>query len=228
MAASLSSIFSCTLASLLPPFWGSLSLRFGNGFGFRVWNRSICFGSVSGCGFSCTTGQNAVRFCFLLFAWVRYVLGSAPRREPKIARKDLSAVLAGTRSPFFMVFLLVRMDNSEQRGFALVLRLAFMGSLFLRFRFCIVNSGKQTGLLVRNVRFWLASPGSSSSFSSSSSSPVACRRNRRLHLLFRRLDDASSPPSSRRFFLPKSSGCCSVFLLLSRPCFVSKKRYRTG
>ena len=46
-----------------------------------------------------------------------------------------------------------------------MLRLAFMGSLFLRVRFCIINSGKQTGLVVRNVRFWLVSSGFSSSLS---------------------------------------------------------------
>ena len=40
MAASLSCIFSCTLASLLPPFWGSLALRFClkmvSAFGFGI------------------------------------------------------------------------------------------------------------------------------------------------------------------------------------------------
>ena len=95
-----------------------------------------------------------------------------------------------------------------------MLRLAFMGSLFLRVRFCIINSGKQTGLVVRNARFWLVSPGFSSSLLSSSSSLVACRRNRRLLLLFRRLDDATSPPPHPipEGRLPKSSGCCLVFL----------------
>ena len=115
------------------------------------------------------------------------------------------------------------MDISEQRGFALVLRLAFMGSLFLRFRFCIINSGKQTGLLVRNVWFWLASPGSSSSSSSFSSSPVACRRNRRLHLLVRRLDDASSPPSSRRFFSPNRLAVVRFSFFSLVPALVARR-----
>ena len=161
-------------------------------------------------------------FVFLFFAWVRYVLGSAPRREQKIARKELSAVLAGTRPPLFYGFLLVRMDNSEQRGFALVLRLAFMGSLFLRVRFCIINSGKQTRLLVRNVRFWLVSPGFSSSFPSSSSSPVACRRNRRLHLLFSttRRCFLTPPPPLPEGFSPQIVWLLFGFLSLlsSLPC----------
>ena len=111
---------------------------------------------------------------------------------------------------FYYGFLLVRMDNQEQRGFAPMLRLTFMGSSFLRGRFCIINSGKQTGLVVRNVRFWLVSPGFSSSLLSSSSFPVACRRNRRLLLLSRRLDDASSPPPPP---IPEGSSPQIVWLL---------------
>ena len=144
-------------------------------------------------------------FCFLLGFVLSYA--RAPRREQKIARKELSAVLAGIRHPLFYGFLLVQMDNQEQRGFAFVLRLAFMGSSFLRVRFCIINFGEQTGLVVGNVRLWLVSPGFSSSFLSSSSPPVACRRDRRLLLLFRRLDDATSPP------LPEGSSPQIVWLL---------------
>ena len=123
-------------------------------------------------------------FVFLLFAWVRSVLGSRPKKGTE-NRTERTLGCSGRHSaPLFMVFSLVRMDNLELRGFALVLRLVFMGYLFLRVRFCIINSGKQTGLVVRNVRFWLVFPGFSSSLLSSSSSPVACRRNRRLLLLF--------------------------------------------
>ena len=98
-----------------------------------------------------------------------------------------------------------------------MLRLAFMGSLFLRVRFCIINSGKQTGLVVRNVRFWLVSPGFSSFLSlfcplllwlAAGTGACSCS--------FQRLDDASSPPPPPTPFpkvrLPKSSGCCLVLL----------------
>ena len=101
-----------------------------------------------------------------------------------------------------------------------MLRLAFMGSLFLRVRFCIINSGKQTGLVVRNVRFWLVSPGFSSSLLSSSSSPVACRRNRRLLLLFRRLDDATSHPPPPHP-IPEGSSPQIVWLLFGFSFFSS-------
>ena len=133
--------------------------------------------------------------------------------------------------PSLWFFLLVRMDNSEQRGFALVLRLTFMGSLFLRVRFCIINSGKQTGLVVRNARFWLVSPGFSSSLLSSSSSLVACRRNRRLLLLFRDSTMLPHPPPPIPFLKVVSPNRLAVvwfFFLLFRPCVVSIKRYRTG
>ena len=180
------------------------------------WKLVYLFWAFAGGGFSCKTGQNAVRFCFLFFAWVRSVLGSCPKKGTENRTERTLGCSGWNSAPLFLWFLLVRMDNQEQRGFALVLRLAFMGSLFLRVRFCIINSGKQTGLVVRNVRFWLVSPGFSSSFLSSSSSPVACRRNRRLLLLFQRLDDASSPPP-----LPEGSSPQIVWLLFGFLSFLS-------
>ena len=125
-----------------------------------------------------------------------------PRREQENrTERTLGCSGRNSASPFLW-FLLVRMDNQEQRGFALMLRLAFTGFSFSEGSVLYHNSGKQTGLVVRNVRFWLVSPGFSSSFPSSSSSPVACRRNRRLLLLFSTTRRCFLTPPSRRFFSP--------------------------
>ena len=104
MAASLSCIFSCTLASLLSPFLGSLFLRFCSeivsafpfGLGRFVLGLLIC----SGC--SCKTGQNAVRFCFLLFAWVRSVLGWCPKKGTD-NRTERTPCCSGRYSAFFFL-----------------------------------------------------------------------------------------------------------------------------
>ena len=45
--------------------------------GLSVWGLLLVVGS------SCKTGQNAVRFCFLLFAWVRSVLGMGLKKGTK-------------------------------------------------------------------------------------------------------------------------------------------------
>ena len=230
MAASLSCIFSCTLASLFLPSWVLSLLGFvRKWFLLFVWNGLICFGSVSGCCFSCKTGQNAVRFCFLLFCLGSLCLRFGPQEGKGKSHGKNSRLFWPVRGlPFLSWIWLVQMDNHEQRGFALVLRLAFLGSLFLRVRFCIKNSSKQTGLLVRNVRFWLVSPGFSSSFSLFFLFSCGLPQEQALALAF--FDDSTMLPHPPfpKVFLPKSSGCCLVFFLFSRPCFVSKKRYRTG
>ena len=122
------------------------------------------------------------------------------------------------------------MDNSEQLGFALVLRLAFMGSLFLRVRFRIINSGKQTGLVVGMLGSGGFPPVSRLPFSlpplllwlAAGTGACSCF-----------FDDSTMlphpPPShSCRFVSPNRLAIVWFFFLLFRPCVVSLKRYRTG
>ena len=108
MAASLSCIFSCTLASLLSPFLGSLFLRFCSeivsAFPFGLGRFGLGLLICSCC--SCQTGQNAVRFCFLLFAWVRSVLGWCPKKGTE-NRTERTPCCSGrySASPFLMDFV---------------------------------------------------------------------------------------------------------------------------
>ena len=104
--------------------------------------------------------------------------------------------------PLSYGFLFVRMDNPEQRGFALMLRLAFMGSSLLRVRFCMINSGKQTGPVVRNVRFWLASPGFFLSLSLFSLFSCGLPQEQALALACSTTRRCFLTPPSRRFFSP--------------------------
>ena len=217
--------------SFLPSGVLSLSqVLFGNGFCFLVWNRSICFGSVSGCWFSCKTGQNAVRFCFLLFAWVRSVLGSRPQKGTE-NRTERTLGCSGRHSaPLFLWFFASPNGQFRTARVRSCVTVDFYGFSFSEGSVLYHKFWQTNWACCRNVSCWLVFPGFSSSLLSSSSSPVACRRNRRLLLLFQRLDDAPSPPPIPllKVRLPKSSGCCLALLFLFRPCVVSIKRYRTG
>ena len=70
MAASLSCIFSCTLASLLLPFWGSLSLRFcsemASAFGFGIGRFVLGLFLVVGSPVKQDKMLSVFVFCFLL------------------------------------------------------------------------------------------------------------------------------------------------------------------
>ena len=181
------------------------------------------------CCFSCKTGQNAVRFCFLLFDWVRFVLGSRPKKGTE-NRTERTLDCSGRNSvppfPWFFAspngqFRTARVRSCVTVGFY---GFSFSEGSVLHHKFRQTTRASCQGMLGSGWFFpvslppfpllplllWLAAgTGACSCF-------------------FRRLDDASSPP------LPESSSPQIVWLLfgfffpLFRPCVVSIKRYRTG
>ena len=99
------------------PFLGSLFLRFCSEmvsafpFGLGRFVLGLLF-----CCFSCKTGQNAARFCFLFFAWVRSVLGLCPKKGTENrTERTLGCSGRSSASPFFHGFCLSKwtIKNSE-------------------------------------------------------------------------------------------------------------------
>ena len=188
------------------------------------------FGVCFGCCFAPVKQDKMLSvFVFLFFAWVRSVLGLGLKKGTENrTERTLGCSGRSSASPFYHGFACPNGQSRTARVRSCV-TVGFYGFSFSEgFGSVIINSGKQTGLLVRNVRFWLVSPGFSSSFPSSSSSPVACRRNRRLLLLFSTTRRCFLTPPSRRFFSPNRLAVVRFLSSSLRPCVVSNKRYRTG
>ena len=87
------------------PFLGSLSLRFCSemvsAFFFGLEIRFV-LGLLFCCWFSCKTGQNAVRFCFLFFAWVRSVLGLRPKKGTENRTERTLGCSGRNSAPYFL------------------------------------------------------------------------------------------------------------------------------
>ena len=131
MAASLSCIFSCTLASLLTPFLGFLSLLgfFSEMVSALCWKLVFLLWAFAGGGYSCKTGQNAVRFCLLLFAWVRSVLGLCPKKGTENRTERTPGCSGWSSAPFFMVFASLN-GQSRTAGVRSCVTVGFYGFSF--------------------------------------------------------------------------------------------------
>ena len=106
-----------------------------------------------------------------------------------------------------------------------MLRFAFMGSLFLRVRFCIINSGKQTGLVVGMLVVGWFSPVSRLLFFPPPLLLWLAAGTGACSCFF---DDSTMLPHPLpipllKVRLPKSSGCCLALLFSSAPALLASR-----